>query len=796
MLRLYACLTTQHDLGFVALAAAVCLLASGVAMGLLRRISDTRGLRRAAWVGVAATVIGGGVWATHFVALLGFEADIPTGYDLLGTLGSLIVAVALLAVAIDVGQDDRRSRRIAGGIGAGLAVAAMHYSGMAAFMTEGVLRWSPGFVAASVLLGAAFGAASMLAVRRSGVGNWAASAGLFTLAVCSVHFLGMSAVSITPDPTVTLPPSAISHASLALWVAGASSALIVLSLAALMIGRHQRMAAARRLGELADAAVEGLAICEDGRIVTANESLARMTGLPPAELVGRPIADLLDVVAGTDEVLIAGQRLECGLRASDGELIPVEALTHSLVFDGRPRLAVALRDLRDRVAAEARIRFMAHHDTLTGLPNRQSFSDQLTRELQLHRRQDDVFAVLCLDLDRFKQVNDVLGHAAGDAVLKTVGERISGLLGDGDMLARLGGDEFAILRLRKCAPLDLAMLGDAILEAVSPDIDVGGHLATVGVSIGIAMFPQDGASAEDLMRNADAALYQAKTAGRDRYCFFEAELAAQLLARQRREFDLRQALARREFTVVYQPQAFVRDGEIFGFEALLRWNSPARGDVPRGEFIPLAEETGLIVAIGEWVLREACAEAASWPKPLQIAVNLSGVQLRSATLARQVHEILMDTGLAPHRLELEITETAMIEDFDLALHTLRQLKALGVRIAMDDFGTGYSSLSNLRAFPFDKIKIDRSFVQNVHGNAQASTIIRAILGLCRGLNLTVLAEGVESADELEFLDGEECREAQGYLFGAPGAISDFPEAFGNAAPVAEEVEAPKARRQR
>jgi len=792
MLRLYACLTTEHDFRFVALAAAVCLLASGVAMGLLRRISDTRGLRRAAWVGVAATVIGGGVWATHFVALLGFDVGLPTGYDLVGTLGSLVVAVALLALAIEIGQDDRPSRRIAGGIGAGLAVSAMHYSGMAAFMTEGALHWSHGLVAASVLLGAGLGAASMVVVRRNGVANWAAAALLFTLAVCSVHFLGMAAVTITPDPTVALPPSAIDHATLAVWVAAASSALIVVSLVALMIGRHQRRTASRRLGELADAAVEGLAICEDGRIVTANESLGRMTGLAPSDLVGRPLADLLDMPADVNDALVAGQRLECGLRAEAGDLIPVEVLTHSLMFDSRPRLAVALRDLRDRVAAEARIRHMAHHDTLTDLPNRQSFSDQLTRELKRHRRQDDVFAVLCLDLDRFKQVNDVLGHAAGDTVLKTVSERITALLDEGDMLARLGGDEFAILRLTKCAPLDLALLGDQILAAVSPDIDVGGQLATVGVSIGIALFPQDGATAEDLMRNADAALYQAKSAGRDRYCFFEAELAAQLQARQRREFDLRQALARREFNVVYQPQAFVKDGEIFGFEALLRWTSPARGDVPRAEFIPLAEETGLIVAIGEWVLREACAEAASWPKPLQIAVNLSGVQLRSPTLARQVHEILMETGLAPHRLELEITETAMIEDFDLALHTLRQLKGLGVRIAMDDFGTGYSSLSNLRAFPFDKIKIDRSFVQNVNGNAQASTIIRAILGLCRGLNLTVLAEGVENADELEFLGGEDCLEAQGYLFGAPGRIADFPQAFGDA----QVAEAPKARRAR
>ena len=777
MFRVYSCLTTDHDLRYVALAAVVCLLASGTAMGLLQRLSHTRGLRRAGWLAVAASVIGGGVWATHFVALLGFKTGLPVAYDYLGTIGSLLVAVCLLAVAIETGLHPKRGRQLLGGAAAGASVAVMHYTGMAAYVTQGVLHWDLVLVAASVLLGAAFGAASLVFAQRDGLPNQVAATLLFTLAVCSVHFPGMAAVTITPDPTVVIPASAIDDARLAFWVAGASSALLAVSLIALLTGRHQRIGSARRLRELADAAVEGLAICEDGRIVTANESLQRITGLSSADLSGRVLSTLFAEAEAVDD-LSPGERLESALRNAEGERVPVELLTHKLVFDGRPRLAVAVRDLRDRVAAEAKIRFLAHHDGLTNLPNRQSFSDRISRELQLHRRRDDTFAVLCLDLDRFKQVNDVLGHAAGDAVLKAVAERITGLLDEDDMFARLGGDEFAILRLHKCHPVELAALADAILAAIPPDIDVGGgQIAAVGVSLGVAIFPQDGADADVLMRNADAALYQAKQTGRDRYCFFEAELAAQLLARQRQEFDLRQALARREFHVVYQPQAYVKGHEIFGFEALLRWNSPSRGDVPRVDFIPLAEETGLILPIGEWVLREACTEAVRWPKPLQVAVNLSGVQLRSPTLARRVHEILLDTGLPAERLELEITETALIEDFDLALHTLRQLKTLGVKIAMDDFGTGYSSLSNLRAFPFDKIKIDRSFVQNVDENAQTSTIVRAILGLCRGLNLSVLAEGVESEGELAFLADEHCLEAQGYLFGAPGAIADFPAAF-------------------
>jgi len=470
--------------------------------------------------------------------------------------------------------------------------------------------------------------------------------------------------------------------------------------------------------------------------------------------------------------------------------VPVELIAYSLQYNGKPRLAIAVRDLRERVAAEAKIRFLAHHDALTELPNRFSFNERLERELLSHRRRDDGFAVICLDLDRFKQVNDVLGHGAGDQVLKVVGERIAALLDEVDTLARLGGDEFAIIRLGDASPQALARLCELILETVAEDIMIDGQSVGVGVSIGVAIYPEDGKAADTLVSNADGALYQAKNSGRNAYSFFKAELGAQFRERQQMEFELRQALTRGEFVLAYQRQNSVKDQKTFGFEALLRWRSPKRGHVPPDAFIPLAEECGLIAQIGEWVLREACREAASWPKPLQIAVNVSTVQLRSATFPRMVHEILLETGLDPARLELEITETALIEDLNTALHCLRQLKALGVKVAMDDFGTGYSSLSNLRAFPFDKVKIDKSFIRNVQDDQQAATIIRAIVGLCRGLNLSVLAEGVETIEELNFLEAEACFVAQGFLWGKPGEISDFADAF------AEDVKAPPGRVQR
>ncbi|MCI3133158.1 EAL domain-containing protein [Phenylobacterium aquaticum] len=786
MFQVYTCLTRAHDFRLVVLAALVCLLTASTAMGLLRRLSKVEGASRLGWLITAAAVTGEGVWATHFVAMLAFRPGLHTGYDLAETLMSLVVAIGLFGIGFQISHTRRMpARSWIGGAFVGGAVGAMHYLGMAAFRIEGELLWDPGLVALSLGLGTTFSALAF-AIQQDEPrlrGRIAAILSL-TLGICGLHFTGMGAVTILPDASVHLPPTVIPTDFLAVWVAGGAAALLLLSAVALSVEHQQRRGEQRRMRELADAAVEGLAICDDAIITTANASLARMIGLPATDLVGQPFASLfLDAAVSDRADLEHGHRLERHLQGAEGERVPVELIAQKMSFDGQARLGVAVRDLRDRVAAETQIRFLAHHDGLTQLPNRARFHEQLNLELQRHRRRDDGFAVLCLDLDRFKQVNDVFGHAAGDLVLSEVATRISRTLGDEDFLARLGGDEFAIIRLAPCRPADLAALCGAIIDAIAPEIALDAQTTLVGVSIGIALYPSDGDTAATLVRNADAALYRAKEDGRGVYRFFEAALGAQMRERLALEFDLRHALVRNELKVVYQPQSSLISQEVFGFEALVRWNHRTRGAVPPADFIPVAEETGLIMPIGDWVLREACAEAASWPNPLQMAVNLSAVQLRSPTLPRRVHEILLETGLAAERLELEVTETALIEDFNQALHTLRQLKALGVKIAMDDFGTGYSSLSNLRAFPFDKIKIDQSFIRHVHDNAQAATIVRAILGLGRGLNLKVLAEGVETAEELAFLRQELCGEAQGYLFGRPGDIDDFASLVGrNLAP--------------
>jgi diguanylate cyclase (GGDEF)-like protein len=769
-----------HDYRLLYISTSIGLLACASAMALFDRIGETRGLSRAAWLGITATVTGVGVWATHFIAMLGYRSALAASFDPIGTLASLLAAILLLALAIHVAVGTRLKYGPAlGGALAGAAVGVMHYLGMAAFWVGGRRLWDMSLVAASLVAGVGLGALGFhAALRGKGPLRKVWGALILTMAICGLHFIGMSAVSMLSVFGMAAPHGVVNDLFLGRWVAGTAAGLLLISVSALIIGQRQRLAEERRLGELADAAVEGLAICDVGVIVTANASLSRMAGAPAASLAGRAFVSLFeDGYIPGGPALCSGERVEARICSAGCDAIPVELLAHDLCFYGKPRTAVPVRDLRDRMAAEAKMRFLAHHDGLTGLANRQSFIDRLERETQLHRRREDNFAVLYLDLDRFKQVNDVLGHAAGDLVLKTVAERVSASLGASDVLARLGGDEFALICLDTPRPADIARLCDRILKSIRQEIQIDEIATTVGACIGIALYPQDGDTAALLERNADAALYQAKNGGRDGYRFFEAGLSAKLHDRQTMEFDLRRALGRKELRVIYQPQVSTQTRAIFGFEALVRWNSPTRGAVGPNVFIPLAEETGLIGPIGEWVLREACTEAARWPKPLQIAVNISGVQLRSPALPRLIHDILREVGLAPERLEIEITETALIEDFDQAMRILREIKASGVKVAMDDFGTGYSSLSNLRAFPFDKIKIDRSFVCKAYANEDSAAIVRAIIGLCKGLNLAVLAEGVETADEMRFLANEHCPQAQGYLFGRPGEIGEFPEAF-------------------
>jgi diguanylate cyclase len=427
-------------------------------------------------------------------------------------------------------------------------------------------------------------------------------------------------------------------------------------------------------------------------------------------------------------------------------------------------------DHRNKRAADRRIHHLAHFDTLTGLPNRVAFLDRLEVELAQARLKQEKVSLLSVDLDRFKEVNDVFGHGFGDRVLAELGRRVRQHFDDNHFIARLGGDELVAIHSSLHNPEGALVFAERLMSEICGEMQLDGNNVLIGASIGIAVFPDHGATAEDLMANADLAMYRAKQAIGNKVCFFERAMDDQVRQRRALGLELREAVARNELELHYQVQKRIATDEIVGYEALLRWKHPTRGNIPPAEFIPIAEETGLILPIGTWVIRTACAAAIKWPTNYRVAVNLSPVQFSQSDLPEIVHMILLETGLTPARLELEITESTLISDMNRTLHILRRLKAMGVTIAMDDFGTGYSSLSTLQAFPFDKIKIDRSFVEKVDVNAQAASIVRAVLALGRSLSIPVLAEGIETEAHLEFLRAEGCDEVQGYLLGRPGRI--------------------------
>jgi diguanylate cyclase (GGDEF)-like protein/PAS domain S-box-containing protein len=518
------------------------------------------------------------------------------------------------------------------------------------------------------------------------------------------------------------------------------------------------------------------------RYVLLNRAGEALFGRPREEIIGRQNHEIFTATTAAaantieDELLngdrdeIAGQETLETPHAGDRILSVNRLVVREESGDPRFLLGVA-EDITEKRRAEDRIAFLAHHDSLTGLPNRAAFMDHLVQSLEQARCDGRRLAVFSIDLDHFKSINDVYGHPAGDHLLREVASRMRAAAPEA-IVARLGGDEFMIVCRNEPQPAAAEELARRLRAVMAKDVVLDGCRVRAGLSIGVAIFPEDGHDVGSLLSNADAALYRAKFEGRDTIRFFEAEMDRILRDRRALQSDLARALERGELALWFQPQARL-GGEVVGFEALLRWRHPTRGLIPPAIFIPLAEEGGLIVEISEWVLREACRTASSWSKPLMVAVNLSPVQFRHGDLPGLVHRILLETGLSADRLELEITENVLINDFARTVGLLRRLKAMGVRIAMDDFGTGYSSLSYLQAFPFDKIKIDRTFVSSLGENEQSTAIVKAVIGLCRGLDLPVIAEGVETEAQRAFLSSEHCDEIQGYLIGYPHPIEAY-----------------------
>ncbi|MCQ8279708.1 EAL domain-containing protein [Acetobacteraceae bacterium KSS8] len=696
-----------------AVAAVVVLMIAATAAAAIQQ----RGAKSARNAMLAGSLLASGMSVALFTGMAGLVRPFTLSYDLTGLLTVMVIASSLSAYGLrEAANTERAHHRLIAGTLFGLAMATLSLGSLASILP---------------------------------FGGW------------------LAALS-EPDSLASSPIAVIV----------ATEALAILGLALFGSLVDNRVAARDRLEtervrQLADSAIEGLLIHDGDRVIDGNISFTTLTGIALKDVSRCFVAQF--VPSGCDPELwrpnTAGAMSETELLYRDGSRIPVEILSRSIRFGGRSAIVTALRDLRERRASEKRIRFLAHHDVLTELPNRLLLQETLEAAVTSGTRRKGRLAVLCLDLDGFKTINDMLGHAAGDVLLCSVARRLVATIGEDDFLARVGGDEFVVLHAGDGGPESAATLARTVIAELSQPFEIEGQSATVGTSVGITLYPQDGQTPADLLKQADIALYRAKDIGRGTFCFFEPGMDMALRKRQQMEAELRQAMRDDMLTLHFQP-LFDSRRELVTFEALLRWTHPVLGAISPADFIPLAEETGLIIPLGEWVLRQACKTAMTWENGSRIAVNLSPVQFSRGNLPQLVRTVLEETGLPPERLELEITEGVLIGNTDETLRQLLPLRTMGVRLVLDDFGTGYSSLSYLHRFPFDKLKIDRSFIQNLTVDESQRAIVAAIISMGRTLKLEVTAEGVETIEQFELLNSQGCHELQGYLLGRPMPAAD------------------------
>jgi len=785
MLRVWNCLETQHDWRLLLVAGLVGFLTSLAAVNLYQRARGDTERPNLSWLLTAGVVTGVGIWSTHFIAMLAYLPGFDFDFDFSLTIASLIVAAVMATLGLSVAAyGEARWTTVVGGGLVGAGIAAMHFMGVTSLNFATLWDWD--LVAVALLFGLSLSVGAVaLAQRGETLRSLAGAAGLLALAIGSHHFIAMGAMDVLRPIQIYDATGRISPLTLCLTIAVVTGAIAVAALLVALVDRRSNRRVAERSMQL-DVALNnmGRGLCmfdAGGRVQLFNSQYLEMYNLRASDIRSGDDLDRLlhlKTAVGTSPSDVDAH---CGhLSAAIAERIPADWMT--ALPDGRKihvtyqpiangGWVITHEDCTERVQNRARIDFLAHHDALTQLPNRIAFDRHLEEAILRAKATRSSFAAICVDLDRFKEINDVYGHGAGDAFLRDVARRLTAA-GDGAFVARIGGDEFVIVVEKGVQPRAAEELCGRIVRAFELDFQLKGGAVKGGCSIGVAIYPDNGSSAEELIANADAALYRVKADQRGSFRFFETTLDASLREKRMLHKELIEAVEAEQFEPFFQPQV-TASGEVVGFEVLGRWRHPNRGLVMPARFIALAEETGLISGIDEQILRAACREAASWDRPLSIAVNLSPIDFRRGDVASMILSILFETGLSPGRLNVEITEGVLMQDDGRAMSQLRRIRDLGAHLAMDDFGSGYSSLSYLQAFPFDKIKIDGTFVAQLGSNPQSRAIVRAIIGLGHSLGLSVIAEGVETNAQFELLVALGCDEFQGYLIGHPAPAAAY-----------------------
>lgn len=794
----------SYNTALVLLSVVIAFFAAFTALNLISRLNDPLSAHLVKTrVGVAGLVLGLGIWSMHFVAMLAYSLPVPVRYDGSATVWSLVVAIVACVAGLGISFWRRRYVSVLlGGSVLGLGIASMHYIGMAAMRVPARMQYEPLLVVLSVLI--AIGAAITaiwfaLAIGRGQIHARLrvklASSVIMGLAIAGMHYTGMAAMTVYDgrfaeyvasgfeiNPTVmgaALTVSAILLMSFALW----SSRLVAET--NLIRANEEKVSAITE--NIADVIIT---INISGTIEFVNAAVEKVFGYTSGELINQNVSCLMPepwhgkhaeyiqayTESGRDRLTNFAQRELYAMR-KDGSTFPIDLAVSETEVSGNKMFIGTIRDISERIETQQRLHYLAHHDVLTTLPNRLSFQEHIEQSLKNAKQRGRKVAVLFLDVDRFKLINDTLGHHVGDFLLQEVAIRLQRCVRRGDVVSRLSGDEFTILLDDVNELEDIAPIAHKLIGSFSEPVVYSGQELFTTVSIGISIYPDDGNDLPTMMQHADIAMYSAKGEGGSCYRFYSTDMNPRADERLQFEASLRRALERKEFVLHYQPQMDTETGSVAGVEALLRWQHPVHGLIPPLDFIYILEETGLIVSVGEWVIRNACQQHIQWCeagfKPVMMAVNISARQFNDAELVEKITTILDETGMAPRYLELEITETTLIQQTDKTMSTIAGLHSLGVQLAIDDFGTGYSSLGYLRKLPIHTLKIDRSFVLDITTDPDDAAIVQLILDMANSLKLNVIAEGVETAEQLDFLQKRHCRYVQGYYFSRPVLAEDL-----------------------